>query len=91
MAGFVKFLLLALIAVAAGVAAVSVPVEGRTVAEHVRALLDDDAPAPARKREAAPRMARKQALRQASDRPPADAPTDEDRAALEKLIGERVR
>jgi hypothetical protein len=50
MFGFLKFLLLCALAVAAGVAAVSVPVAGKTVAAHVESWLGEpDAEAPARR------------------------------------------
>lgn len=41
MFGFLKFLFLCALAIAAGVAAVSVPVAGKTVAAHVQAFVAD--------------------------------------------------
>lgn len=95
MAGLLKFAVLCLLAVAAGVAAVSIPVEGKTAAEHVQAWLDGGQPRPS----APPPTSRpdqkplaKVAKPQAPAAPPDDEhPTEEDRKALDELIGKRVR
>lgn len=101
MSGFLKFLFLCLLAVAAGIAAVSIPIEGRTVAEHVRSLVEEATGSqspPARRAEAKrpegkapPRMARQRSSEPARENPPADHPSEEERRALEELIGSKVR
>ena len=95
MFGFLKFLVLCLVAVAAGVAAVSIPVGGKTAADHVRSLVEGrlgpPEPSPARPAKGSPpRMARQRPV-QPAERAPADDPTDEDREALDQLIGKKVR
>ncbi len=94
MVGFLKFLVLCVIAVAAGVAAVSIPLGGKTAAEHVRALSEawlpaDEKPAARPAKGSAPRMARQRPSE--PDRAPADDHSEEDRAALNELIGKKVR
>lgn len=100
MSGLLKFLLFCILAVAAGVAAVSVPIDGKTAAEHVQALLDDgggrpSTPPPTSRPDQKPVAAqRKAAARKtpaAAPDPGDDHPTEEDRKALDELIGKRVR
>jgi len=104
-----KVVVFGVVAILVGVAAVSLPIGGKTPAEYVRGLLEahlDDAgearpeaastgtKGAASQPAARPQPARtpgKVAPSQAADRPPADDPTDEDRAALEKLLHERIR
>jgi len=87
-----KFVFLCLIAAAVGLAAVSVPVGDRTVADRVRALVEAHAPREEPKVAApAPRRAPSRGAVLAGDRPPADDHSDEDRAALERLIEQRTR
>jgi hypothetical protein len=94
MFGFLKFLVLCVIAVAAGVAAVAIPIDGKTAADHVRALVEgnlpgDEKPAARPAKGAPPRMARQRPS--TPDRAPADDHTEEDRKALDELIGKKVR
>jgi hypothetical protein len=94
MFGFLKFLILCVLAVAAGVAAVAIPIDGKTAADHVRAFVEGNSggakPAPPPAEGSPPRMARK---RPSAPEPkePADDHTEEDRAALKELIGSKVR
>jgi hypothetical protein len=98
-----KFLFLCALAIAAGIAAVSVPVAGKTLAGHVQAWLAEppaDRPAarPSAKSAAGPAKAatapaKKAAARPAptaKPRPIEDDPTPDERKALEKLIGSRA-
>ena len=98
MSGFLKFLFLCILAVAAGIAAVSFPIEGKTAAEHVRGLVEGGLqpakkakPEPPPAKGSPPRMARQRPSEPPADRPPADNHSEEDRRALERLIGEKVR
>lgn len=88
--GLFKFLFFCVLAVATGVAAVSVPVAGRTTAEHLRGLFEEEGAPPPAAPTPEKRVMRERS-RPALDRPPAEDPTEEDRAALERLIGEKVR
>lgn len=96
MGGLLKFLAFALLAVAAGVAAVSIPIEGKTAAEHVQAWLAGEEgrraqPPPTSRPDQQPK--RKTAVSKKAPPPPPedDGPTEEDRKALDELIGKRVR
>ncbi|WP_373045997.1 hypothetical protein [Vulgatibacter sp.] len=93
MFGFLKFLFLCALAIVAGVAAVAIPIEGKTAAEHVRALVEEQlagGPAPKKPAQGAPpRMARQRPSQ--PERAPADDHTEEDRRALDQLIGQKVR
>ena len=89
--GLFKFLFLCAVATAAGIAAVSIPVGDRTPAEHLRALFEEGEAAPAPAPAATEKRVMRERRRQAAARPPAEEPTQEDRAALERLIGEKVR
>jgi len=86
-----KFLILCLVAAAVGLAAVSVPIGPKTAAEYVRELVAAHAPK-ADPTPAAPASAPRPApSRVAADRAPADDHSDDDRAALERLIQKRTR
>lgn len=94
-----KFVILCVVAAAFGLAAVSVPVGGKTAAEHLRALVEAHAPEavplpkaapPSRAPTAAARPTPPRA-HDPADRAPAEDPSDEDRAALERLIQKRSR
>lgn len=103
MFGFLKFLVLCALAIAAGVAAVSVPVAGKTVAAHVESWFGEEAgeQAPGRKAvakpalRAPPRVAGKAtptapAVPAAKRRVDEADPTPAERAALENLIGAKT-
>ncbi|AKU90044.1 hypothetical protein [Vulgatibacter incomptus] len=91
--GLVKFAFLVLVAIAVGLAAVSLPIEGKTAAEHVRALLgqgSSESPK-ADRQKAPPARASAAPIPASANRPPAEAPSDDDRKALDRLIGDRIR
>ena len=90
------FVFLSCLAIGAGVAAVSVPVEGQTIAEHVRGLVEER-PAPKAKaapKAPAPAVAKKSAAKAPKDAAPArpveSDPTEAEKAALDALIGGRA-
>jgi hypothetical protein len=84
MFALIRLVFLSCLAVFAGVAAVSIPVMGKTVAEHVRGWAG-----PIIEEWAASNAGDKPRLRVA-DLPPAEELTDEDRQALERLLGDRA-
>lgn len=87
-----KFVFLCVVAAAVGLAAVSVPIGDKTAAEHLRALVEAHAPREEPKVAVpAPRPAPSRGAALAGDRPPADDHSDDDRAALERLIEKRTR
>ncbi len=94
---FAKFAILCVIAVAVGLVAVSLPIEGRTPAEYVRGLFETHLAKEKAKPQPAPKPVRaasqpaKAAPVRKADNPPADHPTDEERAGLERLLGEKAR
>lgn len=83
MFALIRLVFLSCLAICAGVAAVSIPVLGKTVAEHVRdwatPFLDEWASANGDR----PRV-------RIADLPPAEELTEEDRQALERLLGDRA-
>jgi hypothetical protein len=93
-----KFLFFCALAIAAGIAAVSVPVAGKTIAGHVQAWLAEspaEAPParPTTKKASNPTPAKKAAAKPAptaKPRPIEGDPTPDERKALEKLIGSRT-
>lgn len=131
-----RFAFLSALAVAVGIAAVSVPIGGKTPAEYVRSFLEThfadepptastnldppkarnsspkasvpsratrEAPPPrqaktgasgsnqAAKGARASRGAEERGIPRVDEQAPAENPTDEDRAALERLLNERIR
>lgn len=101
MGGLFKFLFFCLLAIATGIASVSVPIDGKTAAEHLQALWDQpsrrDGPPPTSRPADATKAAQRQkaAPAQAASAPAADPvddhPNEADRKALDELIGKRVR
>lgn len=87
MFGLFKLAIFILIAVVTGLAAVSIPVGGLTVAEHIHAWWDPEAAKSfvSERTGVGRRFARGQ-----QDEEPADAIDDEDRAALKEIL-ERPR
>lgn len=86
MFALIRWAFLCFLAVLAGVAAVSIPLGGKTIAEHIRGLASDvevDRLAAQAARKALGRLGEEET-------PPADELTEEDRQALERLLGERA-
>jgi hypothetical protein len=94
---FFKFLLFCLLAIGAGLAAVSIPIQGRTAVEHLQAFWDEEAaprlPPPTSRPDQRPPAVAKSPRRA---EPPAAAseedegPTEDERRALDALIGSKV-
>lgn len=86
MFALIRWAFLCFLAVLAGVAAVSIPLGEKTLAERLRDLAEG-----AEVERVAAEAAKKALARIAEEEPlPSDEITDEDRKALERLIGERT-
>lgn len=86
MFALIRWAFLCFLAVLAGVAAVSIPLGEKTLAERLRDLAEG-----AEVERVAAETAKKALARIAEEEPPpSDEITDEDRKALERLIGERT-
>lgn len=88
MFALIRWSFLCFLAVLAGVAAVSIPLGEKTVAERLRDLasgVEVEALASEAAKKALDRLGEKE-----EEAPPQDELTDEDRQALEALLGERT-
>lgn len=86
MFALIRWAFLCFLAVLAGVAAVSIPLGEKTLAERLRDLAEG-----AEVERVAVEAAKKALARIGEEEPPpSDEITDEDRKALERLIGERT-
>jgi|GEM_PF-2318107 len=86
MFALIRWAFLCFLAVVAGIAAVSIPLGGKTLAERLRDLAEG-----AEVERVAAEAAKKALARIAENEPsPADEITEEDRKALERLLGERT-